>query len=291
MQSANRVQKALRKGGATFGAWQMLPGTTHSRILARTGVDWICIDTEHGLLSDASMHESVSAIAATGVSPVVRIPANEAWMVKRALDSGAHGIIVPLLQTADDARRLVSSAKFPPIGTRGFGSPFPMEKFHAMYSSSSSSSWSGKTGVTQTEYLQQANEALVTVVQIETSEALANVDAIAAVDGVDVLLIGPFDLGNNIGHPILETMDPELKDAIARIHAAAGKAGKRTGIYCTSGEQAREYADAGFHMISCVTDAAVLGQASADAVRKAQGGVLHSAYQGVKDGVSKMTYG
>lgn len=271
----------------------MLPGTTHSRILARTGVDWICVDTEHGLLSDSSMHESVAAIAAAGVSPVVRIAANEPWMVKRALDSGAHGIIVPLLQTADDAKRLVSSAKFPPQGTRGFGSPFPMEKFHAMYSDSSSSlmGGSGKGSVTQTQYLQQANDALVTVVQIETAEALANVDAIAAVEGVDVLLIGPFDLGNNIGHPIIDSMDQELKDAIAKIHAAAGKAGKRTGIYCTSGEQAREYADAGFHMISCVTDAAVLGQASADAVKKAQGGVLHSAYQGVKDGVSKMTYG
>jgi len=238
------------------------------------------------------MHEAVAAIAAAGVSPVVRIAANEAWMVKRALDSGAHGLIVPLLQTADDAKRLVASAKFPPLGTRGFGSPFPMEKFHAMYSDSSSSSLTGgKGGVTQTQYLQQANEALVTVVQIETAEALANVDAIAAVEGVDVLLIGPFDLGNNIGHPIIEAMDQELKDAIAKIHAAAGKAGKRTGIYCTSGEQAREYADAGFHMISCATDAAVLGRASADAVKKAQGGVLHSAYQGVKDGVSKMTYG
>ena len=127
--------------------------------------------------------------------------------------------------------------------------------------------------------------------QIETAEALANVDAIAAIDGVDVLLIGPFDLGNNIGHPIIDTMDKELKEAIAKIHAAAGKAGKRTGIYCTSGEQAREYADAGFHMISCVTDAAVLGQASAEAFKAAQGGVMHSAYKGVKDGVSKMTYG
>ena len=137
MQAANRLQKALRKGSASFGAWQvstidyhikivpvltlsqMLPGTNLSRMLARSGPDWICVDTEHGLLSDPHMHESVAAIAACGVSPVVRIPANEAWMVKRALDAGAHGIIVPLLQTAEDARRLVSSAKFPPQGTRG----------------------------------------------------------------------------------------------------------------------------------------------------------------------------
>lgn len=126
---------------------------------------------------DWQMHESVAAIAAIGVSPIVRIAANEGWMVKRrwffamsmeclltpligALDSGAHGIVVPLLYTADDARRLVESAKFPPVGRRGFGSPFAM----------------GSTGnVTGIEYLQQANEALLTIVQIETKEALENV--------------------------------------------------------------------------------------------------------------------
>ena len=271
----------------------MLPGTTLARILSRSGVDWICVDTEHGLLSDSHMHESVAAIAASGVSPVVRIPSNEAWMVKRALDSGAHGIIVPLLNTADDARRLVASAKFPPVGMRGYGSPFPMEKFHPAHFGSGSSGITGSGSVnapSMTEYLQQANDALVTVVQIETLSALQNVDAIAAVDGIDVLLIGPFDLGNNIGHPIIDYMADELKDAIAKIHQAAQKAGKRTGIYCTSGEQAREYADMGFHMISALTDAAILTQGCGGAVKAAQGGVAHAAIQGVKQGVSKMTY-
>lgn len=263
----------------------MLSGTTLSRLLARSGAEWICVDTEHGVLSDPHMHESVAAIAACGVSPVVRIPANEAWMVKRALDAGAHGIIVPLLQTADDARRLVSAAKFPPQGNRGFGSPFPMERFHPTYAGSSGAAPS------QTDYLQQANGALITVVQIETAEALANVDAIAAVEGVDVLLIGPFDLGNNIGHPIIDGMSDELKDAIEKIHVAAGKAGKRTGIYCTSAAQAREYADRGFHMISAVTDAQVMNQACSSIIKEAQGGVAHAAYQGVKQGVAKMTYG
>ncbi|TKA38496.1 hypothetical protein B0A49_13741, partial [Cryomyces minteri] len=203
----------------------MLPGTNHARTIARCGMDWICVDTEHGNIDDGAMHEAVAAIAGCGVSPVVRIAANEGWMVKRALDAGAHGIIVPLLYTAADAELLVRSAKFPPLGGRGFGSPFPMEKF---------------SNQTTGEYLQQANDALVTIVQIETKEALHNVAAIAAVPGVDVLLIGPFDLGNNIGHPILDgTMHPDLKAAIATIHKAATDAGKRSGIYCTSGEQAR----------------------------------------------------
>ena len=111
------------------------------------------------------------------------------------------------------------------------------------------------TSFTTTDYLLQANDTLITIVQIETLEALRNVDAIAAVDGVDVLLVGPFDLGNNIGHPILtDKMDKELIDAIDNILKAAQNHGKRTGIYCTSGEQAREYAEKGFNMISVAAD-------------------------------------
>ena len=126
------------------------------------------------------MHEAVAAIAGCGVSPIVRIPANEGWMVKSkvhacqkdicklivfckgALDSGAHGIIVPLIYTADDTTKLLKSAKFPPQGQRGFGSPFPMERFGIQ---------------TTTEYLHQANDALLTIVQIETKEALQNVQS------------------------------------------------------------------------------------------------------------------
>src|SRR3954451_19048006 len=109
------------------------------------------------------MHESVAAIASCGVSPIVRIPDNQGWMVKRALDSGAHGIVVPLLYAADDARKLVQSAKFPPVGQRGYGSPFSMGMFD------------GHGGMSGLQYLQQSNEGLVTIVQIETREAFANV--------------------------------------------------------------------------------------------------------------------
>ncbi|KAL1862216.1 hypothetical protein Plec18170_001041 [Paecilomyces lecythidis] len=203
------------------------------------------------------MHEAVAAIAATGVSPIVRIAANEGWMVKRALDSGAHGIVVPLLYTADDARRLVESAKFPPVGRRGFGSPFAM----------------GSTGnVTGVEYLQQANDALLTIVQIETKEALENVEEIAKVPGIDVLFVGPWDLGNNIGRPVLGAFHDELSAAIERIRKAAADAGKRSGIYCVGGEAAKKYADQGFHMISVVADAVALPSYLSNALETAQGG-------------------
>jgi 4-hydroxy-2-oxoheptanedioate aldolase len=133
-----------------------------------------------------------------------------------------------------------------------------MEKFHP--------------SVTSTDYLQQANDVLITIVQIETKEALANVDAIAAIDGVDVLLVGPFDLGNNIGHPILDgTMHANLVDAIDKIQQAATKHGKRTGIYCTSGEQSRQFAEKGFNMISIAADMIALPAYLVSTLKEAKG--------------------
>ncbi|EZF32872.1 2-dehydro-3,6-dideoxy-6-sulfogluconate aldolase [Trichophyton mentagrophytes] len=244
MQAANRLQSVLKAGKTAYGVWQMFPGANLSRVMARCGFDWVLVDTEHGNIDDAQMHEAVGAIAATGVSPVVRIAANEGWMVKRALDAGAHGILVPLLETADDARKLVQSAKFPPVGKRGFGAPFAM----------------GSIGnVSPIEYLQHANDALITAVQIETKSALDNVEEIAQVPGVDVLLVGPWDLGNNIGRPVVTAeFHPDLEIAISRIRKAATDNGKKAGIYCPSGELAKKYIDQGFHMVSVISDVTAL---------------------------------
>ncbi|KAM0437562.1 hypothetical protein ACHAPT_001926 [Fusarium lateritium] len=241
MQASNRLRTALNEGRKAMGAWQMLPGANISRVLARSGVDWVLVDCEHGNLDDGAMHDAVPAIAALGVSPIVRLPDIQGWMVKRALDSGAHGIVVPLLRTPEEARQLVQSAKFPPLGKRGFGSPIAPERFNPVPSF--------------TDYLQQANDSLLTIVQIETREALESIDEIAAVEGIDVLFIGPFDLGNNIGHPIIDgVITQKLKDAIAKVLSAGQKAGKKTGVYCTGGEQAKLFADQGFDMMNVVTD-------------------------------------
>ena len=192
------------------------------------------------------MHESVAAIASCGASPIVRIPANKAWMVKRALDSGAHGIVVPLLYTAEDARTLVQSAKFPPLGRRGYGSPFTMGSFAV------------QGELSGLEYLQNANANLLTIVQIETKGAFENLEEIAKVDGIDVLFIGPWDLGNNLGYPVIGEFAPGLKAAIARILEVAKANGKKAAIYTTEGEMAKTYADQGFDMV-CHLLSMVLG--------------------------------
>ncbi|KAI4174765.1 MAG: hypothetical protein LQ343_002136 [Gyalolechia ehrenbergii] len=251
MQAANRLQKALRTGsGPTFGAWQMLAGSNVSRIIARSGFDWVVVDTEHGNIDDGAMHEAVTAIAGCGGHSMLEV---------HTFTSS----VVPLLNTVDDAKSLVKSAKFPPAGQRGFGSPFAMEKFG---------------GVTQTEYLQQANDSLLTIAQVETRDALQNVEEIAKVPGIDVLFCGPFDLGNNLGHPVLDgTMHDELKEAIAKIQRVAKENNKASGIYATSGDQARQYADQGFQMVSVATDATSLPAYLHSALTAAKGSYVHSA--------------
>ncbi|KAJ6278231.1 2-dehydro-3-deoxyglucarate aldolase [Bipolaris maydis] len=200
LQEASRIYKALQKPGPTFGGWQMLPGTNLARSIARSGVDWICVDTEHGNISDSEMHEAVTAIALTGVSPLVRIASNEAWMVK---------------------------------------------------------------------------------LQIETRPALDHVREIAALPGVDVLLIGPFDLANNIGHPILTgQIAPELAAAIDKIKEAAHAEGKKVAIYCNSGEDARRYAQRGFDMMSVLTDQIGITGAFQASLKVASGEVDASAGDG-----------
>ncbi|KAL8997252.1 MAG: hypothetical protein Q9169_003445 [Polycauliona sp. 2 TL-2023] len=133
-------------------------------------------------------------------------------------------------------------------------------------------------GVTQTEYLQQANESLLTIVQIETREGFENIEGIAQVPGIDVLFCGPFDLGNNIGHPILDgEMHQELKAAVAKIQTVAKENQKASGIYATSGDQARGYVDQGFQMVSVATDAALLPASMQSTLASARGSYVHSA--------------
>ncbi|KAJ3528308.1 hypothetical protein NM208_g10261 [Fusarium decemcellulare] len=260
MQAGNFFKTALSKGsGSSLGYWQMTPSANISRMLARVpSCDWVLLDCEHGDIDDRDMRECVPAIASAGASPIVRIPSTEPWLIKRALDAGAHGILVPLLRTAQEAKDIVKAAKFPPMGIRGFGSPYAMDRFNPM--------------PTSDEYLQQANDSLLTLVQIETQSALDNLEEIAAVDGIDVLFVGPFDLGNSIGHPIINgEIKPELRTAIYKILEVSHKAGKKCGVYTGSGERAKEYIEAGFDMVHVGTDHTILEIAMAAEMTTAQG--------------------
>ncbi|KAB8239045.1 HpcH/HpaI aldolase family protein [Aspergillus alliaceus] len=206
-----RLLNALRATSKPIMTFLGLPSFRTAQIVAQTGVDGIIIDCEHGHISDDSMHSATAAIAALGVSPLVRLRMTHADLIKRALDAGAHGIVVPQINTAEEARTVVSHSKFPPQGLRGQGSAFPAIAH----------------GTDIATYLETANETLITCVQIESKVGVENVDAICAVPGVDMIFIGPNDLALSVlGYLPAKETEPEFVDAIEKIVTAARKHGK-----------------------------------------------------------------
>ncbi|WWC73338.1 uncharacterized protein I206_107305 [Kwoniella pini CBS 10737] len=221
-----RLLNALKKDEKPMMTFMAIPSVRHAQIVALTGLDGIIIDCEHGHIGDDAMHQSVAAISALGVSPIIRIRGPLPDIIKRALDTGAHGIMVPQINTAEEAEAVVRYSKFPPQGLRGQGSAFPAIGH----------------GLTTPEYMQSANQTILTMVQIETAEGLKNVDAIAAVPGVDVVFIGPNDLAQSIlGYVPAKGDEPEFTKALEDIVAAARKHGKWVARLSNNGELAKEH--------------------------------------------------
>ncbi|OKP10228.1 2-keto-3-deoxy-L-rhamnonate aldolase [Penicillium subrubescens] len=163
-----RLLNALQANAKPIMTFLGLPSFRAAQIVAQTGVDGIIIDCEHGHISDDSMHNATAAIASLGVSPLVRLRTTHADLIKQALDAGAHGIVVPQINTAEEARTVVSHAKFPPQGVRGQGSAFPAIAH----------------GIDLPTYIKTANETLITCLQIESKAGVQNVESICAVPGV-----------------------------------------------------------------------------------------------------------
>ncbi|KAF2720611.1 2,4-dihydroxyhept-2-ene-1,7-dioic acid aldolase [Polychaeton citri CBS 116435] len=220
-----RLLNKLRAGEYPLMTFMALPSVRIAQIVALTGLDGIVIDCEHGHISDDAMHNSVAAISALGVSPIIRIRGPAHDIIKRALDTGAHGIMVPQINNAEEARQIVASSKFPPQGVRGQGSAFPAIGH----------------GITTPEYMLSANETIVTMIQIETREGVENVDEIAAVPGVDMVFIGPNDLAQSLlGYVPARGDEPEFTAAIDKIIAAGRKYGKWVARMVNDGAVAKE---------------------------------------------------
>ncbi|KAI5120420.1 hypothetical protein M0805_006920 [Coniferiporia weirii] len=248
------LKEAFAAGKTAFGAWNTIPGASTVRTIASTpGISWVLIDAEHGRINDTELYTHATAISAAGRSPIVRVPVDSGWWAKRALDAGAHGLMVPLLRDAAGAREVVASARYPPVGNRGFG---PMYTHHAFGES-----------CTPEEY-REGSKDLVVLAQIETKEAVANLDEIAQVEGLDVLFIGPYDLSLNLG---VAFGSDAHEDAIQKVLQFSHKYGKKAAIYCTNGDQARVRAEQGFDMISIATDVDILSQGYAAHISSATG--------------------
>ncbi|KAL4908305.1 hypothetical protein BDW74DRAFT_174995 [Aspergillus multicolor] len=223
-----RLLNKLRRNEYPLMTFMALPSVRIAQILSLTGLDGIIIDCEHGHISDDSMHNAVSAISALGVSPIIRIRGPAHDIIKRALDTGAHGIMVPQINNADEARQIVASSKFPPQGVRGQGSAFPAIGH----------------GLTTPEYMLSANETIITMIQIETRDGVENVEEICAVEGVDMVFIGPNDLAMSLlGYVPARGDEPVFVDAVEKVIAAARKYGKWAGRMVNDGGVAKSVRD------------------------------------------------
>ncbi|KAB8207719.1 Pyruvate/Phosphoenolpyruvate kinase-like domain-containing protein [Aspergillus parasiticus] len=255
------LRTSLARQSTAYGFWLTVPSAPVARTILRAATaspveafSWVLVDAEHGLITDRDYYDLTTAIAAEGASPIIRVPWQEEWMIKRALDSGAHGILTPMCHSVEDARRIVRYCKYPPVGCRGYGPLYAPHAFPGVQAGA--------------QYDDNADQNLLVMVQIESRSGLDSVEEIAKVEGLDVLLIGPFDLAKQIG--VVRGGD-EHTAAIDRILKAAKAAGKKAAIFCTSGEQAREYAEQGFDMVSVITDQGAMGNAMVQSLSAAQG--------------------
>ncbi|KAH7882862.1 Pyruvate/Phosphoenolpyruvate kinase-like domain-containing protein [Phlebopus sp. FC_14] len=266
--TTHALAQAFKASKPAFGAWITLPGVINARTVAQSSphLSWVIIDCEHGLTSlQPGAAESIQAITGLGKdapSPIVRIPATgtssgTSWQIKYALDAGARGVLVPMVSSSEKAKEIVADSQFPPAGRRGFGNPFTQ------------STW----GTTAAEYLKSANEHITVMIQIENREGVANVEEIAAVEGIDVLFIGPYDLSLNLGFPPPSPdPHPEVEKVIQQILQAAHSKGKKCAIYCTSGRQSFKRAGEGFDMINVTSDSGAMTESLARNLEEAVGG-------------------
>jgi 4-hydroxy-2-oxoheptanedioate aldolase len=237
----NQVKEKLKRGEPALGAWLSLPSVPAARIMARLGFDWLVVDMEHSAQNPVLMADMVATIVDAGTcAPFVRVPANSVEWFKWALDAGAWGVVVPMINTREEAQRAVELAKYPPLGLRSIGGAFGPYGF----------------GITDwPEYARTANDETIVTVQIESAQALENLDGILSVPGIDVAFVGPNDLHAQLGlTPSTEGTEPEFVHALERIKAAARKHHIALGIFSGNGEAAAERIRQGFQMISVTSD-------------------------------------
>jgi 4-hydroxy-2-oxoheptanedioate aldolase len=254
----NQVKEKLKRGEPVLGAWLSLPSVPSARIMARLGFDWLVVDMEHSAQNPVLMADMVATIADAGTcAPFVRIPANGVEWFKWALDAGAWGIMVPMINTREEAQRVVEYAKYPPLGNRSIGGAFGPYGF----------------GITdKSDYAQAANDEIIVTIQVESKQALENLDDILSVPGIDVAFVGPNDLHAQLGlTPSSEGAEPEFVEALERIKAGARNHHVAPGIFSSNGEAAAERVRQGFQMINVTTDISSMIAAATRNLRSARG--------------------
>ncbi len=230
----------LRRGDRMIGAFVTLPALEVAEVMSAVGLDWLLIDCEHAPL-DALWAQRL--LQAARVPGVLRVADGHEATLKRALDTGAAGVVVPMVNTAQQARSIVSFCKYPPLGSRGVG----IVRAQGY-------------GLGFQEYVAHANESTAVIVQVEHISAVENIDAIVGVPGVDAVFVGPYDLSGSMGR-LGEVDHIDVLAAIEGVRFACERAGMPLGIYVGSAAAAKPYLEKGFTLVTVGIDVMLLGQA------------------------------
>ena len=240
----NTFKQLLHSGKTQYGLWLGLPDNSVAEICAQAGFDWLLIDGEHGPFDLRSILAHLQAMAAYSVSPIARPPRGDTTVIKQYLDLGVQTLLIPMVETAEQAAQLVQDVRYPPDGVRGLGT-----------SLARAARWNNISG-----YLKSANREICLLVQVETVNALENLPKILGVDdGVDGVFIGPSDLSASMGH----IGNPGHPEVVAKITAALSSiraAGRAAGVLCMDPELATAYEKAGANFIGVGVDTLILSQ-------------------------------
>jgi 4-hydroxy-2-oxoheptanedioate aldolase len=232
----NTAKQKLREGKPAIGGWLSVPSSFSAEIMANQGFDWLCIDTQHGAIDFSTALPMIQAISLTPTMPFVRVPWNEPSIIMKYLDAGAYGIIVPMIETREDAEQAVWATRYPPQGMRSSG-PFRATLYAGP------------------DYQEHANDELLLAVMIETPKALENLEEIASVPGIDALYIGPSDLSQALGlGPRYNADNPRHAETVTRIRETCERHGVIAGVHTSGNALTNRYLGEGFKMVLLTTD-------------------------------------
>ncbi|HEY1460560.1 MAG TPA: HpcH/HpaI aldolase/citrate lyase family protein [Casimicrobiaceae bacterium] len=249
----NQFKRAIASGVTPFGAWLMCAAPSTAEALGCVGFDFLVVDMEHTPIDTPQMIGILQTIAGTPAQAVVRPPWNDMVMVKRAMDAGAQSLLFPFVQTPDEARRAVASTRYPPQGVRGVAGTHRGSRYGTI-----------------PNYLQRANEEICVIVQIETPSAFDQLEAIAAVPGVDSIFIGPADLSASMGF-LGDMGNAAVQDKLKAGAQLCRRIGKPCGIVGANPEMAGRFVDYGFSWVAVGSDLAYVVTRGTEYLAKMRG--------------------
>ncbi len=250
----NKSLSAWRRGEQTIGCWLSMANAYSAEAISKLGFDWVCVDLQHGMIDYTDLVTMLPAISNSEATPIVRVPWNEPYEIMKALDAGAYGVIVPMVNNREEAARAVSACRYPPEGIRSYG---PIRG--ALY---------GGRG-----YAQQANGQLACIAMIETREGIDNVEDIVTTTGLDGVYIGPADLALAMGLPVRgDQPEPEHLEMVKHIQSVCVQHGVAIGIHTSSLEYTRKYLALGFNFVTLGSDAGHMTKHAAQELAQARGG-------------------